>query len=128
MLVFMMTTHFSFFFPAEVQYLKHHYFGFVEDAQGFVFVSGNVVGLVYGKRLLRSGFKNMVQALLRRMKTIYLFQAFLILSIAVLAVLFWQGGTDSGMFSPFIQNPVEFTIAALLLVGGLRILIYCRCI
>ncbi|MGL6043624.1 MAG: OpgC domain-containing protein, partial [Sandaracinobacteroides sp.] len=37
--------------------LNHHYFGWVEDAQGFVFISGFVVALVYGRALDRKGFQ-----------------------------------------------------------------------
>jgi len=49
-LVFMLVIHANEVLLTLIGKLNHHYFGWVEDAQGFVFMSGLVVGLVYGGR------------------------------------------------------------------------------
>lgn len=115
-LVLMVTTHFSLLFPAELQYLKYHYFGYVEDAQGFVFISGIVVGLVYGRRLLRAGKKFMIVSILNRIKTIYFYQFALILILSALSLTVWNGIGHPNMFAPFVDNPVAFPISTALLV------------
>lgn len=54
-LVFMLVNHLVFeggFWP---QYVNHNQLAFVEDAQGFVFLSGLMIGLVYGRKMLREG-------------------------------------------------------------------------
>lgn len=115
-LIFMITTHFAILFPAELQYLKFHYFGYVEDAQGFIFLSGVTVAIAYGRRLSRYGFGPMFRAVLGRIGKIYLYQAVLIVAITLLAVTFWDGETRRGMFAAFAEHPFAYpaTSAALL--------------
>ena len=54
-LVFMLVTH---LFGGEYALVKvnHAELGFVQDAQGFVFLSGLLVGALYGRRMDRNGF------------------------------------------------------------------------
>jgi hypothetical protein len=47
-LVFMVIIHANGILKTTFGKLNHHYFGWVEDAQGFVFMSGLVVGLGSG--------------------------------------------------------------------------------
>ena len=49
-LLFMMIAHANAYLGAPLGKFNHHYFGWVEDAQGFVFISGLVVALVYARR------------------------------------------------------------------------------
>lgn len=75
----MMIVHVNMQFDAVIGKLNHHYLGWVEDAQGFVFISGFVVGLVYGARLIRRGYDACRSSIFSRIKTIYSHQAGLIL-------------------------------------------------
>ena len=54
-LVFMLLTHLFGGAYALVR-VNHAELGFVQDAQGFVFLSGLLVGALYGRRMERHGF------------------------------------------------------------------------
>lgn len=112
-MVFMVTTHFAVLYPAELQYLKFHYFGYVEDAQGFVFLSGVTVGIAYGRRLIRDGVASMFRSVLRRCRKIYLYQAVLVISVTLLALAFWDGTTRDGMFAAFVEHPIAYPMTSL---------------
>lgn len=53
-LLFMGVFHFNTVLDTVLGKVNHHNVGWVEDAQGFVFISGLVVGLVYGRKHLRA--------------------------------------------------------------------------
>lgn len=99
--------------------LNHHYFGWVEDAQGFVFISGFVVALVYGRALDRKGFAGCVSATYSRIRTIWTYQALLILLFLAAAVLL-PVTQESTAFRPYIVEPAGFTLASLGLVAASR--------
>jgi len=61
--------------------------GYVSSAEGFVALSGIVLGIVYKKRLLREGFKNSSLKLWKRSFQLYRVNLFIILSIALLREL-----------------------------------------
>ena len=117
-LIFMMVVHANEFLKTTIGKLNHHYFGWVEDAQGFVFLSGLVVGLVYGGILIRKGQPAMDKAIWRRMKTIYLHQAGLILILAIAAMAATALGLKLGYLAPYANAPAAFTLASLGLVTG----------
>src|SRR5690554_4226088 len=48
-LVFMMVNHMKFKEEAWLALVNHSTIGYVQDAQGFIFISGMLVGLVYSK-------------------------------------------------------------------------------
>jgi len=58
--------------------------GYVSSAEGFVALSGIVLGIVYKKRLLREGFKSSALKLWKRSFQLYRVNLFVILSIALL--------------------------------------------
>ena len=58
--------------------------GYVSSAEGFVVLSGIVLGIVYKKRLLREGFKSSALKLWKRSFQLYRVNLFVILSIALL--------------------------------------------
>lgn len=66
----------------------HHNLGWVEDAQGFVLLSGLVIGIVYGKVLLRQSVKAMTRKLLGRIRLVYAFHLFLVATTALLVISF----------------------------------------
>ncbi|WP_190234797.1 OpgC family protein [Allorhizobium terrae] len=55
-LVFMMLNHLIFTGGYLLVKINHNQLTFVEDAQGFVFMSGLLVGMVYGRKMLKSGY------------------------------------------------------------------------
>lgn len=114
-LVFMAIVHGN-VFDSVFGKLNHHYIGWVEDAQGFVFISGLVVGLVYGKILATKSARQMSAALRRRMLTIYRYQAGLILGM--LAVALAMGSQVPAILANYSAEPVSFTVTSLLLVSA----------
>jgi len=61
--------------------------GYVSSAEGFVVLSGIVLGIVYKKRLLREGFKSSALKLWKRSFQLYRVNLFVIISIALLREL-----------------------------------------
>ena len=57
--------------PADLHVLTNHPFGFVSAAEGFVFLSGLLVGLIYGRRARIEGLPTARRAVLKRVMTIY---------------------------------------------------------
>ena len=115
-LIFMVLVHTNQTFHAVLGKLNHHYFGWVEDAQGFIFISGLVVGLVYGRKLDKISFDAMREAMWKRCRDIYKYHAGLIV-IFLLAALFIPVARDSYLLSLYTAAPVAFTVASLLLVA-----------
>jgi hypothetical protein len=116
----MMIIHANVFLKTNFGKLNHHYFGWVEDAQGFVFLSGLVVGLVYGGRFLRHGYGVMRKAVWARIRTIYSYQILLLLIFLTAALIFV--GLEKNPppnLVPYANNPVTFTsLSAMLLTGS----------
>jgi hypothetical protein len=121
-LVFMMVVHANQILKTTFGQLNHHSFGWVEDAQGFVFMSGLVVGLVYGGRYLRNGYEVMHKAIWARIRTIYTHQIFLILLFLAVTLLILQlGKTPPNVLNPYAKEPVVFTLfSSALLTGSLH--------
>jgi hypothetical protein len=120
-LVFMMVIHANQVLDTNIGKFNHHYFGWVEDAQGFVFLSGLVVGLVYGGRYLRHGFAAMRAGIWRRIGTIYSHQVGLILLFLGSALLARHLALAPGVLGPYADEPVLFTaLSALLLTGSMH--------
>ncbi|SNR55294.1 hypothetical protein SAMN06265370_1102 [Puniceibacterium sediminis] len=117
-LLFMMIAHVNGSFHAVLGDYNHHMLGWVEDAQGFVFISGFVVGLVYTKILDRKGPAGMGGAVLRRIRTIYTYQALMIVAFCAAALGLAAWGLEPDILSQYVQNPAAFTTASLLLVTG----------
>ena len=80
-LLFMAVVHINGIVQVPLGRWNHHQLGWVEDAQGFVFISGFVVGLVYGGRFLKRGAEAMRRGILDRMWTIWTYHAGLVLAI-----------------------------------------------
>ncbi|WP_394646378.1 OpgC family protein [uncultured Sphingomonas sp.] len=55
-LVFMLINHLVFQDGYWMSHVNHNKLAFVEDAQGFVFLSGLMIGLVYGRKMLKLGY------------------------------------------------------------------------
>lgn len=115
-LLFMGVVHFNDVTRSILGRINHHALGFVEDAQGFVFISGLMVGLVYGRKFLRSPtLAEGCGPILARVRTIYAHQAGLIVMLLVAALLL--GARAAGDLEPYQAAPQTFTISSLLLVS-----------
>lgn len=117
-LIFMMVVHANRPLDTWLGRLNHHYFGFVEDAQGFVFISGLVVGLVYGGRLLRHGPERMQRDLRQRIGFIGLHQISLILLFLTAALVLGAWGILPDVLAPYRAEPVLFSITSLLMLSA----------
>ncbi|WP_035484353.1 OpgC family protein [Geminicoccus roseus] len=84
-LVFMMLNHLYFTGGLTLVHVNHAELGFVEDAQGFVFLSGLLIGMVYAKRMAREGFAAGAVRIWHRAAELYLY-ALLCLFVVLLAV------------------------------------------
>lgn len=112
-LLFMGVHHFNTILGTTLGMLNHHRLGWVEDAQGFVFISGLVVGVVYGRKFMRRPGE-IFTPILARVRTIYLHQATLILILLAAALML--GPDAARAFRDFVQAPATFTGASLLLL------------
>jgi hypothetical protein len=71
--------------PNELQRITDHPFGFMSAAEGFVFMSGLMAGMVYTRRFLQSGITALRDGCLGRARQIY--QQHLLIYFCVLALV-----------------------------------------
>lgn len=103
------------FYPAK---LSHSQFGFVEDAQGFVFLSGLILALTAGRTVAArtGGYAQLARHLRRRALELYLWTALLITIVTLVALLL--PGTESwwpDAMPDLYRHPWSNGLAALLL-------------
>ncbi|MCE6959581.1 OpgC domain-containing protein [Cereibacter sphaeroides] len=77
-LVFMLLNHLVFQGSFWLVQINHRQLAFVEDAQGFIFLSGLLVGLVQGRRYLKAGVAAMRSSLLHRILELWVYTTGLI--------------------------------------------------
>ncbi|KQT47602.1 hypothetical protein ASG43_09385 [Aureimonas sp. Leaf454] len=116
-LVFMLINHLAFDGGYWLVEINHRQLAFVEDAQGFVFLSGLLVGMVYAGRMERKGFSAAADGIWSRAGDLYR-QTLVLLAFAMtMIVLFpaaklawvdWMADLDW-------RNPFRAASAALLL-------------
>ncbi|MFA7414529.1 MAG: OpgC domain-containing protein [Rhizobium sp.] len=91
-LVFMLLNHLIFAGGYWLVEINHRQLTFVEDAQGFVFLSGLLVGMVYARRMLKSGYEAGRDKIWARALELYRYAMGIILVI-LLARLLLPGAT-----------------------------------
>ncbi|MDQ0392890.1 hypothetical protein J3R73_002682 [Labrys monachus] len=69
-------------------HVNHGELGYVQDAQGFVFLSGLMVGMVYSRRMTKQGFRAGALKMWRRALEIYRYTLGCLVGIVLLAVIF----------------------------------------
>ncbi|HET8728711.1 MAG TPA: OpgC domain-containing protein [Alphaproteobacteria bacterium] len=95
-LVFMLVNHLSFRGGSEIAKFNHAEFGFVQDAQGFIFISGLIVGLYYARGYLKGSAGAMDRKLLARAYLLFRYTLVLLALVFGLALLlpgseaFWR--------------------------------------
>ena len=92
-LVFMALNHVYFAGGLTLKHLNHAEIGFVEDAQGFVFMSGLLIGMVYAKRMSKDGFRAGAMRIWHRAAELYLYalSCLLVIFIAARTIPAMQG-------------------------------------
>jgi hypothetical protein len=115
----MMTVHhlrIELFFPLQlIDYTRFSTFG---AAQGFVFLSGVVVAMVYGRMLIRKSEAEMRRALWQRIWLIYRYHAGLVGLVLLFSVLIVQAGSQSPLALGNTSQPVLNAALSLLLLSG----------
>lgn len=84
--------------------------GYVSSAEGFVVLSGIVLGIVYKKRLVREGFKSTAIKLWKRAFQLYRINVIVILSIALLRFLTSLDVFAVSHWVPIAQPDVIFSL------------------
>jgi hypothetical protein len=82
-LVFMLLNHLVFTGGLWLVHVNHAELGFVQDAQGFIFLSGLLVGLIYTRYFLRNEFAAAARKVLRRALQLYAYAIGVILLVLV---------------------------------------------
>ncbi len=104
-LVFMFLTHLYFAGGYRLVRFNHAELGFVQDAQGFIFLSGLLVGLVYASRMAKKGFLAGAVPMWRRSAELYAYTIGCVLLVLLLREVLpdapriwntWLGGLGSG--------------------------------
>src|ERR1700751_1047132 len=72
-------------------------FGFVSAAEGFIFLSALFTGRIYFRLAERNGYGAMQQKLQKRTLRLYLYHAFLLSFVFLMAVPIAAGGTRPGL-------------------------------
>ena len=115
-LVFMLLTHLFGGAYALVR-VNHAELGFVQDAQGFVFLSGLLVGALYGRRMERHGFSGPARQMWRRAFELYLWMIGLMLAVLVLRSILPGAGAIWNEWLgllPMATTPVRVAAATML--------------
>ncbi|GHC61894.1 hypothetical protein GCM10010136_02780 [Limoniibacter endophyticus] len=86
-LVFMMINHLIFVGGYWMMEVNHRQFAFVEDAQGFVFLSGLLVGMVYARKMIKGGFAEGRSKIWSRAWELYRYAMGVIIAILVLRLV-----------------------------------------
>ncbi|MBH0239385.1 OpgC family protein [Methylobrevis albus] len=112
-LVFMMLNHLIFTGGLMLVKLNHGELGYVQDAQGFVFLSGLLIGLVYARQMQKNGYAPAATKIRRRAFELYRWALICIFGIIAVGFLlpqshvFWNNWLDR-----LAHNDPGFMVAA----------------
>ncbi len=99
--------------PSPLSHCLQEPFGFTSAAEGFIFLSACLAGMVYGKTYLKSGWTEMSRRVWNRAKLVYIVHLAVLLPVALTAWLYARQVTPlANHFHDFLLHPV----ASLLLV------------
>ncbi|WP_413203803.1 OpgC domain-containing protein [Rhodospirillum sp. A1_3_36] len=116
-LIFMVVTHFQYRDGSIIGHLTHGSLGYVQDAQGFVFLSGLIVGLHHARGYLAGRAKRTDGKLLGRAWLLYRYSLGLLALLFLLPLLFppLQGGWER-FYADFFRDPTTIGLTALTLL------------
>ena len=99
--------------PSPLSHALQEPFGFTSAAEGFIFLSACLAGMVFGKSYLRGGWTEMSNRVWNRAKLVYIVHLAVLLPVALIAWLYArQVAPLANHFHDFLLHPV----ASLLLV------------
>jgi hypothetical protein len=85
-LVFMVLNHLIFAGGYFLVKINHNQLAFVEDAQGFVFLSGLLIGMVYARKMVKNGYAAGRAAIYNRAFELYRYAMGIVLAVMVAAM------------------------------------------
>jgi len=91
-LVFMLINHLVFTGGLWLVQINHRNLAFVEDAQGFVFLSGLLTGMVYARKMMKDGYAPARDRIWSRVFELYRYAMGIVLVILALQFLLPQAG------------------------------------
>lgn len=91
-LVFMLINHLVFIGGYWLVEINHRQFAFVEDAQGFVFLSGLLIGMVYARKMIKHGYEAGRQALRSRSLELYRYAMGTVLAVLLVSLILPHAG------------------------------------
>lgn len=103
------------FYPAFTLYLTGGGYFLISAAEGFIFISGLVLGLVYGPRIIKEGMQASTNKILHRAWTLYLWN--LIVAFAYLALAYF---TPVHTRREMVTTPPDFSFDLILKMLTLR--------
>lgn len=116
-LVFMLLNHLPFAGGLLLAKANHAELGFVQDAQGFVFLSGTIIGLYYMRLMQKGRIGDMDAKLAARVRELYWYHAGLLLLILTMAVLLPRSPEIWGRFMhELFEQPAANAAASLMLL------------
>lgn len=86
-LVFMLINHLIFVGGYWMMEVNHRQFAFVEDAQGFVFLSGLLIGMVYARKMIKNGYEKGRQLLFDRALELYRYAMGTVMAVLVVQLI-----------------------------------------
>lgn len=116
-LVFMTLNHLTFNGGYFLVKLNHGELGYVQDAQGFIFLSGLLVGMVYARRMLKDGYAAGAHKVRKRALDIYRYAVGSLLVIIALGFILSQSSTywEPWLWKLASHDPF-YAVASLLLI------------
>ena len=94
--------------PSPLSHCLQEPFGFTSAAEGFIFLSACLAGMVYGKIYLLNGWSEMSGRVWNRAKLVYIVHMAVLLSVALTAWIYAQQVAPLALhFHDFLQHPVE---------------------
>lgn len=104
--------------PSDLQIATNHIFGFVSAAEGFVFLSGLMAGLVYARRYYKHGASEVHDSAVQRSAGIYVFQvaiyALVMLGLRLLTA--WTGTPPAIAPRLMIDHPWSALLSGVVLL------------
>ena len=92
--------------PTPISHAIQEPFGFMSEAEGFIFLSACLAGFAYGRTCLQSGWRTMAGRILTRTRKIYFIHLAVVLPLVLVAWLFASRVTPlANHFHDFLVHP-----------------------
>jgi len=94
--------------PSPLSHALQEPFGFTSAAEGFIFLSACLAGMVFGKTYLKNGWAEMSRRVWNRAKLVYIVHLAVLLPVALIAWAYArQVAPLANHFHDFLQHPLE---------------------